>query len=100
MWRFPAVPAWLKDWLTVVRDLLATGAGFWGVIHEELSKNADLGRMGFFAILMIAPGAIAGYWEMTQQPPATGGSSSPPPEPPSVPPPSSPSSTPSNGSAG
>lgn len=96
MWR---VPAWLTAWLTVLRDVLATGAGLWGVIHEELSGKADLGRLTLFAVLMVAPGALAGFW-LTQQPPGIGGPSSPPPPPPSPSAPPSPSPSPSNGSSG
>lgn len=97
MWK---VPAWLTAWLTVLRDVLATGAGLWGVIHEELSSHADLSRMAFFALMMIAPGAIARYWQMTQQPPDTGVESSASPGGPSPPPPSFPSSNAQPGSPG
>lgn len=97
MWRSPGVvPGWLTAWLTVLRDVLATGAGLWGVIHEELSGKADLGRLALFAVLMVAPGALASFW-LAQQPPSTGGQSSPPPVPPS---PSAPPSPSSNGQPG
>jgi hypothetical protein len=60
--------------------------GVWGVITEELSGKADLGRLAFFAGLMIAPAALAAVW-LAQS--GTAGSSSDPPAQPS--PPSSPS---------
>jgi hypothetical protein len=63
----------------------------WGVIHEELSGKADLGRLAFFAILMVAPAALAAVW-LAQS--GTAGQSS---EPPAQLPPSSPQSPSSSG---
>ena len=79
--------------MTVVRDLVCLAVGVWGVIHEELSGHADLGRLAFFAVLMIAPGVLATLW-LAQS--GTAGQSSAPPVEPS---PSSPSSPPSNGTS-
>lgn len=56
-----------------VRDLICLGLGVWGVVTEELKPAPDLGRMGFFALLMLAPGALAARW-LTK--PDTGGQSS------------------------
>lgn len=60
MWRTP-------PWVIVLRDLASLAIGVWGVIHEELSGKADLGRLGFFAVLMVAPGVLAGVWLALQQ---------------------------------
>ncbi len=73
-------------WLTVLRDVVCLALGVWGVIKEELSGKADLGRLAFFAILMVAPAALAAVW-LAQS--GTAGPSSEPPA--SLPPPSPPS---------
>lgn len=77
-------------WLTVLRDVVCLALGVWGVIHEELSGKADLGRLAFFAALMVAPAAIAAVW-LAQS--GTAGSSSDPPVSPPSPSSSSPSSS-------
>lgn len=84
MWRGPA-------WLTVLRDLVCLLVGVGGVVWEELSGKADLGRLTFFALLMIAPGVLAAVWlgQSGTAPP----SSPPQPE-------VSPSPSPSTGSSG
>lgn len=74
--------------MTVVRDLVCLAVGVWGVIHEEMSGKADLGRLGFFAVLMVVPGALATVWL------AQSGTASALPPSPSEP---SPSHSPSNG---
>lgn len=53
--------------MIVLRDLASLAIGVWGVVHEELSGKADLGRLGLFAVLMVAPGALAGWWLAKQQ---------------------------------
>lgn len=73
-------------WLTVLRDVACLALGVWGVIHQELSGKADLGLLTFFAILMVAPAALAAVW--LAQSGTAGPSSDPPVQPPS---PSSPS---------
>lgn len=73
-------------WLTVLRDVVCLALGVWGVVKEELSGKADLGRLVFFALLMIAPAALAAVW--LAQSGTAGSSSDPPVQPPS---PSSPS---------
>lgn len=55
MWRGPA-------WLTVLRDLLCLILGVSGVIYEETSGKPDLSRLVFFALLIVAPGALALAW--------------------------------------
>jgi hypothetical protein len=60
VWRTP-------PWVIVLRDMVCLAIGVWGVIHEELSGKADLGRLGFFAVLMVAPGVLAGVWLAIQQ---------------------------------
>lgn len=75
--------------LVPLRDLVCLGLGVWGVVTEELKASPDLGRMGFFAVLMLAPGALAARW-LTR--PDTGGQSSP-----SLLEPASPSSSPPGG---
>lgn len=82
-----------RDWLTVIRDVVCLGLGMFGVINEELSGKADLGRLTFFALLMVAPGALAGL-ALLQQQSGTGGQSSAPQEPPQ---PSLPPSAPATG---
>lgn len=85
MWRTP--PAWV----IVTRDLVSLVLGVLGIIHEELSGKADLGRLGFFAVLMLAPGVLATVW-LAQSGTGAGSSPSLPQEPPASTP--SPSSTP------
>lgn len=80
MWRGPA-------WMTIVRDLVCLAVGVWGVIHEELSGKADLGRLAFFAVLMVVPGALATVWL------AQSGTASPSPPSPPEPSPSPPASS-------
>lgn len=54
---------WIRStWLIVVRDLACLVLGVWGVIHEELATVPDLGRLGFFGVLMTAPGLLAARW--------------------------------------
>ena len=77
-----------RAWLTVGRDVICLGLGIWGVIHEELSPQPDVLRMGFFGVLMIAPAALATWWLGR----TTGTSSSPSPSEPPSPSPSLPSS--------
>jgi len=72
--------------MTVVRDMVCLAVGVWGVIHEELSGKADLGRLAFFAVLMIAPGILATLW-LAQS--GTGSPSPPSPQEPSPPQPAS-----------
>lgn len=55
VWKGPA-------WQTVGRDLVSLAVGVWGVLHEELSHSPDLTRMGFFGVLMVAPGVLAAWW--------------------------------------
>ena len=40
--------------LVPLRDLICLGLGVWGVVHEELAATPDLGRLGFFGLLMVA----------------------------------------------
>lgn len=82
-----------STWLVAGRDIICLGLGVWGVIHEELSGKADLGRLAFFAVLMIAPGVLATRWLTMQSGTVGPGSSSDV----SVEP--SPSSTPSSGTS-
>lgn len=81
---------WIRTppWLVVLRDVVCLALGVWGVIHEELSGKADLGRLAFFAGLMVAPAALAAVW-LAQS--GTAGSSSDP----AVSPPAPPSPSPS-----
>lgn len=76
--------------MTIVRDVASLAVGVWGVVHEELSGKADLGRLAFFAVLMIAPGILATLW-LAQS--STAGPSSEPPAQPQSPSPSSPTSS-------
>jgi hypothetical protein len=78
VWKGPA-------WLTVGRDLVCLVLGVWGVIREELSRTPDLTRMGFFALLIVAPAVLATWWLGRTGSP----SSSPRPPEPSPPAPSS-----------
>lgn len=71
-----------------LRDLICLGVGVWGVVHEELAATPDLGRLGFFGLLMVAPGALAARWLTRSD---TASVSSPPPVPPAA------SSSPSSG---
>jgi len=48
--------------MIVTRDLVCLVLGVWGLVVEELSGKADLGRMAFFALLIIAPGLWAAAW--------------------------------------
>jgi hypothetical protein len=49
-------------WLTVGRDLVCLVLGVWGVVREELSRTPDLTRMGFFAMLILAPAGLGIWW--------------------------------------
>lgn len=55
MWKGP-------PWLTVGRDLVCLVLGVWGVVREELSRTPDLTRMGFFAMLILAPAGLGIWW--------------------------------------
>lgn len=75
--------------LVPLRDVICLGLGVWGVVHEELAATPDLGRLGFFGLLMVAPGALAARW--LTRPDTESPSSGQPPEP------SSPASSSSGG---
>lgn len=70
-------------WLIVLRDLVCLVLGVWGVVHEELTNTPDLARLGFFGVLMTAPGLLAARWlgrttdGQSSAPPAEPSSSSP-----------------------
>jgi hypothetical protein len=70
-----------------LRDLVCLVLGVSGVVYEEVSGKADLGRLVFFAVLAIAPGVLAAVWLGR-----TGSGPSPPPLEESPPSPSSNSS--------
>lgn len=81
MWRTPPL------WVIVIRDMVCLVLGVWGVVAEELSGKAELGRLAFFGVLAFAPATLATMWLGP-----TGSPSSPPPAPESPPSPSSSSS--------
>lgn len=66
MWTGPA-------WLRVVRDVVCMVIGAGGMVWQLASGKPDLAVLGFLAVLMYAPGVLAGR-SLTQ--PGTGGQSS------------------------